>query len=252
MKREEFDQALAQTGIDYSTLSESELSKIMEEVEGEIAFSLRPFGLMNTIYSSEAEQRGVTLELYLVERILIKALNQKKLNEDMSALEAEYSSFIKNDLEEARAQRGRKKLVDSMKENLSLSTYCKPNKTAINRLFTWTTSKTFGKRKASVVEEIIDIYNSSKRNERLMYAEHYSSGAVSERGSLRGATALDVESVMGITMLYTANNTVFRLDQDIEQITNKLNEFVFDEDLHKTLLEYETKFNKININVVDF
>ncbi len=252
MEKQQFEQLLIQTGIDYSGLSECELSEVMKEVEGEISLSSRPFGLLNTIHSSEANARGVTLEFYLVESALMKTLKQKKLDEDMCALKSEYASFIADGLEEAKTQRARKKLVDSMKESLSLSVYCKPNKTSINKLFTWTTSKTFGQRKASVVEDIIDTYNYSKENVSFLYDEHYSSGAVAERGSLRGASALDVKSAMGVTMLYISGGEIFRLESDADQVAEQLNAFVFNDKLHKTLLEYETKFNEINIDIVDF
>ncbi|EGR2227202.1 hypothetical protein DZF79_02900 [Vibrio parahaemolyticus] len=236
----ELEQLLSNFGADYRTLSQQDLNEVYESTQSH----LQPTGFSNIfgmICSKEAENAGVSHEQYMFNKLLNAKIESKAKQTALTELEQKWSEFISSgNIETAKRQKLTADLIEKAKACLKSQTYyIKPNKTNVEKVVKWSSSRYAEYRKSEVVEMIISSTKLSENDKPFIY--EFTSGSCSERGGLGGKSSYRLLFVLGVTLLVDDYaETVYRFNESSDQITEKFEKFELDPSLDLLLKEYES------------
>ena len=236
----ELEQLLSNFGADYRTLSQDVLNEVYESTQAH----LRPTGFSNIfgmICEKEAESAGVSREQYMFNKLLRSKIESKINQVTLTELEQKWSESISSgNIETAKSQKLTANLIEKAKVCLKSQTYyVKPNKTNVEKVVKWSSSRYAEHRKSEIVEMIISSTKLSE-NEK-PFLQEFTSGSCSERGGLGGKSSYRLLFVLGVTLLVDDYaETVYRFNESSDQLNEKLEKFELDPSLDLLLKEYES------------
>ncbi|ELP5902537.1 hypothetical protein QTV49_004577 [Vibrio vulnificus] len=236
----ELEQLLSNFGADYRTLSQDDLNEVYESTQSHLHptdFS----NILGIIYGKEAKGEGVSREQYIFNKLLSSKIESKAKQTASAELDQKWNEFItSSNIETAKRQKLTADLIEKAKACLKSQTYyIKPNKTNVEKVVKWSSSRYAEHRKSEIVEMIISSTKLSE-NEK-PFLQDFTSGSCSERGGLGGKSSYRLLFVLGVTLLIdNYAETVYRFNESSVQLNEKLEKFELDPSLDLLLKEYES------------
>lgn len=234
------EQLLSKSGEDYRSLNDEDLNEVYESTQAH----LHPNSFANIfgkIYEKEAQKDGFETEQYTFNKLLAAKIKSKEKQASLTKIEQKWEELTKNGtLEIAKAQKLTQSLIYKAKSCLESQTYyLKPNKTNVEKVVKWSSSRYAEHRKSEIVEMIIS--STKLSSDEKPFLKVFTSGSCSERGSLHGKSSYRLLYVQGVTLLIDDySESVYRFEEKTELISEKLEKFEFDPSLDLLLKEYES------------
>lgn len=241
------DKLLKDCDVDCSLLSEHELEQAYSKIS-----VYEKSGVMNAIYTGESKRLGISFEQCIFNEEVKQLVHEKKREQATAGLKAKWRVELETGvLQAAQEQEDERDLVLVAKEWMSNGTKpLKANKTSLNELIRWSSSKHAEMRKSDVVAIVLD--SVLDHSFEKMFMEQFSSGSASEYGYTPLQGEYTLLRVRGCTLLNTHEHDrsgkllIYRFNDEVD-IEGKLNSFTFDETLADKLYAYRRDVDELEV-----
>ncbi|MCY9861538.1 hypothetical protein OTK49_03275 [Vibrio coralliirubri] len=232
---------------DCSSLSQNE---IQEAYNGVMANSKSV--VMSTLFSASASNQGISTDQLQFNDAISRQLEEKNRKNYLETFNKKWIKQLDSgEIEAAKKQLAKKKLIETAKRWInSECTYLKPNKSSISKLIVWSSSRWAEMRKPDVVNAIFLAAN--KPDSMDCFLSEFSSGSVCTSGSLNGRGCYLLLKVNGVTLLNVNGASTYRFVEHVEVISERLNDFEYDEELERMLESYTSEYEIAKGDDFDF